>query len=278
MIDKIKSQKPMVIMLILLGIIFGIVFGYKLIKNVMIKKYLTSQGAPVVTVAATKIGYELWHPILKAPGTIRAVKGVDITTELAGLVRRIVFIPGQMVKMNDVLVELNDDTEVAQLHSLQATEALAEIVYNRDKAQYEVQAISKALLDQDAANLKNQQALVAQQASIVAKKTLRAPFDGRLGINLVNPGQFLNPGDKVVTLQSLNPIYVDFTLPQQTLIQLDVGQSVQISTDAYPGRIFTGKITTIDPQLIPLLETFKWKPPFKIRIMLYCQECLATWN
>ena len=109
-----------------------------------------------------------------------------------------------------MLVQLNADSDIAQLHSLEAAADLAATVYERDKAQLAAEAISKAQLDADAADLKSKRAQVAQQAALVAKKTMRAPFAGKLGITTVNPGQYLNPGDKIVTLQTIDPIYVDF--------------------------------------------------------------------
>ena len=123
-------------------------------------------------------------------------------------------------------MRLNADTDIAQLQSLQAAAELAQTVYERDRAQYEIKAIAKAQLDADAADLKSKKAQVAQQTALIAKKTIRAPFAGRLGITTVNPGQYLNPGDAIVTLQAIDPIYADFYLPQQQLGQLAVGQVV----------------------------------------------------
>jgi membrane fusion protein (multidrug efflux system) len=124
---------------------------------------------------------------------------------------------------------------------------IAKITYERDKAQYEVQAISKQTLDNDEATLKGAVAQVNQQKAVVAKKIILAPFSGRLGISNVNPGQYLNPGDKIVTLQTLDPIFVDFYLPQQALKQISNGQPVILTCDSFPGQKFTGKITTINP-------------------------------
>jgi membrane fusion protein, multidrug efflux system len=120
-------------------------------------------------------------------------------------------------------------------------------VYARDKIQFDAQAISQAQLDADAADLKNKQAQAAAQAALVQKKVLRAPFDGRLGITTVNPGQYLNTGDKVVTLQELDPVYVDFRLPQEQLAQVQTGLTAQLAVDALPNQAFSGKITAIDP-------------------------------
>jgi membrane fusion protein (multidrug efflux system) len=123
--------------------------------------------------------------------------------------------------------------------------------------EYEAQAISKAQLDADAADLKNKRAQAAAQAALVAKKTLRAPFAGRLGITTVNRGQYLNTGDKVVTLQAVDPIYVDFKLPQQQLAMMGIGQTVNLTTDAFPGVKFVGKINAIDPRVDSSTRNFQ---------------------
>jgi membrane fusion protein (multidrug efflux system) len=237
----------MSIMLIAVGLLFACIFGFQLFKKMMISRAMRNNTAPVVTVSAMPVHYEWWQPSLLTYGSLRAIKGVNVTTELAGLVRTIYFKPGSEVKAGDVLVQLNADSDVALLHALQAQEKLAEIVYHRDTAQFAIKAVSKATLDSDLQNLKNLQAQVEQQAATVAKKTLVAPFSGRLGISAVNPGQFLNAGDQVVTLQALDPLYADFYVPQQNLVQLQIGSTVKIRIDTYPDKVFTGAISTINP-------------------------------
>ena len=155
------------------------------------------------------------------------------------------------MKAGELLVELNADSDVAQLQALQAAADLSSSVLARDRQQFEVKAISQAQLDADQADLRVKRASVAQQAALVAKKTIRAPFSGRLGITTVNPGQYLNPGDKIVTLQTLNPIYIDFNLPQKQLAGLSLGQRLTLSSDAFPGQSFAGKITAINPKVDP---------------------------
>ena len=213
----------------------------------MMRRYLAKMGAPAMTVSTMKVEESLWQPTLKAVGSLRTHLGVNVTTELAGMVQKIYFTPGSMVEKGTVLVQLNAGTELGQLHSLQAQVELAKITYNRDKAQYAAHAVSKQTVDADEWNLKNLQAQVDQQAATAEKKTLRAPFSGQLGINNVYPGQYLNVGDTVTNLQSLDPIYADFYLPQQTLEQLKVGQMVAVVIDTFPKKTFKGKITTIQP-------------------------------
>lgn len=242
-------KKPMLMMLIALGVLFGGIFGWKIFSSIMMKRYIAKMQAPAVVVSTMKVPTSNWVDTLNGVGSIKAVVGVDVTTELAGMVKTIYFTPGATVKEGTLLVQLNADAEIGQLHSLQAQVELAKITYNRDKSQYAVHAISKQQLDSDEWNLKNLQGQTAQQAATVAKKSLRAPFSGRLGVSEVNPGQYLNVGDRVTSLQTLDPIYMDFYLPQQASSKLRVGQTVNVTIDAFKGQSFPGKITTLQPNV-----------------------------
>ena len=242
-------KKRMVIMLVAVVILLGGLVGFNLFKGYMMQKYMASAPVPSSTVTAMKAEYQQWQPQLSAVGTLRAVRGVDVTTEVAGLVRSIEFKSGDEVKAGQVLVQLNADSDIAQLHSLEAAADLAATVYERDKQQLAAEVISKAQVDTDAGDLKSKRAQVAQQAALVGKKTLRAPFAGKLGITTVNPGQYLNAGDKVVTLQTIDPIYVDFNLPQQQLPLVAIGQKVTLTADAYKGVTFEGKVNAVNPKV-----------------------------
>jgi membrane fusion protein, multidrug efflux system len=242
-------KKRMVIMLVAVAVLLGGIVGFNLFKGYMMQKYMASAPVPAATVSAMTADYQQWQPQLSAVGTLRAVRGVDVTTEIAGLVRSIEFKSGDEVKTGQVLAQLNADSDVAQLHALEAAADLASTVYERDKAQLAAEVISKAQVDTDAADLKSKRAQVAQQAALVEKKTIRAPFAGKLGITTVNPGQYLNAGDKVVTLQTIDPIYVDFNLPQAQLPQVSLGQKVSITTDAYKDATFEGKVNAINPRV-----------------------------
>lgn len=244
---KFPMNKTMRTMLIAVLILFGSIFTYKIFNHYMINKYMSSQAEPTISVSTIKAESSAWQDKLTSAATLRAIKGVSVTTELAGLVRNIYFTPGATVKQDDILIELNTATDIATLHALEASAALAKIVYERDKAQYAIKAISKAQLDADEADLKAKNDEVVAQSTTVAKKIIKAPFAGRLGINQVNPGQYLNVGDPVTTLQQLDPIYVDFFLPQQALAKVKLGQTVEVSIDTYPNKTFSGKITTINP-------------------------------
>lgn len=243
-----EMKKPMTIVLSTLAILFGCIFIYKGIVSFFENRFFASKKNPIITISTMKVTSATWQSELKAVGSLRAIVGVNVTAQLGGQITQIYFKPGTLVQQGTLLVQQNADPDIAQLHALQANEALARITYHRDKAQYDqAKAVSKQQVDTDEQNLKSLQAQVAQQAATVDKLTIRAPFTGYLGVNNVNLGQYLNPGDMIVTLQSLDPIYVDFYLPQQALSQLKLGQSVSITADAFPKDTFTGKITTINP-------------------------------
>ncbi|MDR3482268.1 MAG: efflux RND transporter periplasmic adaptor subunit [Burkholderiaceae bacterium] len=239
-------------MLIMLGcvllLVLALAFGFYL----HIQKLIASSPKPgAQTVSSAKVEALEWQPQLASVGTIMPVRGVDVTTEIAGLVRQVNFKSGEEVKAGDLLVQLNDDSDVAQLNSLQAAADLAATVLTRDKLQFAAQAISQAQVDADTADLKSKRALVEQQKALVQKKAIRAPFSGELGITTVNPGQYLNPGDKIVSLEKIDPIYVDFYVPQKQVAGLTIGQSLNLSSDAYAGVDFAGKITALNPKIDP---------------------------
>ncbi len=237
----------MIWMLVVVGILFGAIFAWKGIVALGMKRYFASMGSIPVTVSTMSAQESSWQPQLKTVGSLRAKVGVSVTTELAGMVEAIYFKPGSNVKKGDILVQLNAAAEQGQLSSLKAQVELAKITFARDKAQFNVHAVSKQVVDTDEWSLKNLQAQADQQAATTEKKTIRAHFDGKVGINNVNPGQYLNVGDKVTTLQSLDPIYADFYVPQQALADLKLGQNVNVTSDTFPGKTFSGTITTIEP-------------------------------
>jgi len=242
-------RRRLIIVVLAAGVLLAAIVGFNTWKANFVAQLRLKNAAPPQTVTAATAEVSEWQPEVSAVGSLRAVRGVDVTTEVTGLVRSVRFKSGDEAQSGQVLVELNADAEIAQQHALEAAADLSATVYERDKAQYEVQAISKAQLDADAADVKNRRAQAAAQAALVAKKTLRAPFAGRLGITTVNPGQYLNTGDKVVTLQAVDPVYVDFKLPQQQLAMISNGQAVNLTTDTFPGVKFAGKINAIDPRV-----------------------------
>jgi len=241
--------KRMFIMLTLVAVVFGGVFGFKAWTGYMMGKKMAARGMPPQTVSTIVANYREWQPKLHAVGSLRAVRGVDINPEVPGVVARIHFKQGQNVKQGDLLLELDADSDTARLQSLKAAAELAGITYRRDLAQFQVNAVSKQTVDTDEANLKQAVANTAEQQAMVDKKFIRAPFSGRLGIRRVDIGQYLNVGAGIVTLQSLDPIYLDFFLPQQALNAIRVGQQVIAGINTWPGLTFNGKIIVINPQV-----------------------------
>lgn len=249
-----RAKKPstllrMIVMLLAAGLLFGGIFGYKFWSMNKFMQAMASQKMPPATVSAIAAKLSEWRPQLKAIGTLRAVQGVKVTSEINGMVQTVHFTSGDTVTAGQPLVQLNAEEDIAELRSKEAEAELARIVYERDKKQAKLQAVSQAVLDTDAADLKSKLALVAQHQAIVDKKTIRAPFAGQLGINTVNVGQYVNPGEEIVTLQSLDTLYADFHLPQQEFPALATGQAITATTDAYPGRTFSGKISTLNPEI-----------------------------
>ena len=177
------------------------------------------------------------------------MQGVTIATELPGKVVKIVFTPGSRVKKGDLLLRQDTSSEEAQLPGTEASLTLSSRNLSRAKSLIAEEMISQSQLDTAQANFQQAQAAVDNLRSQIAKKTVRAPFSGRLGIRLVNLGQSLREGDAIVSLQTLSPIYVDFQLPQQYLNQVRQGLPVRVTADGLPDRQLTGKITAINPQV-----------------------------
>lgn len=254
---KSVMTRRLAIVLLLVIVLVGGAVGFNMVKAHFIKQAMAQNATVPQTVSTGTVQYSDWQPQVQAVGSLRAIHGVEVTTEVAGLVRDVAFKSGSEARSGQTLVQLNADPDAAQLQALMAEANLAALTYHRDYIQYQAQAIGKAQLDTDAANLKSTREQEAAQAALVAKKTVRAPFSGRLGITTINPGQYLNPGDPIVTLESVDPIYVDFRLPQDNLSRVTVGQTVHVATDTFPGKDFVGKITSIDPLVDPSTRNFQ---------------------
>ena len=242
-------QRRMTIMLCGVFLLLGLIFAFNQLKTFMIKHFIAGMGLPPATVSTMVIAPSEWQPKLTSVGNVRAFRGVELSTEIGGLVQTVPVKSGQDVKEGDLLIKLNDASDVAQLNSLKALADLAKVINERDRQQLAIQAISKNVFDTSAADAKSKKAQVEQQTALVAKKNLKAPFSGRVGIVAINPGQYVNPGDKLLTLQTLDPIFVDFNLPQSNAEQIQVGQDVTVTTDAFKDASFTGKITAVSPKV-----------------------------
>ena len=255
--------KRMIIMLIAAGVVFGGVFGIIAFGHHMRDKFMAARGIPPQTVATTVAGLDDWQPRLEGVGSLRAVNGADLSSQVAGTVSALHFDSGAYVKQGTLLVELASADDVAKLQALRATAALAQITLDRDERQLKVQGVSQQVVDADRENLKNAEAQVVQQQALVEYKFIKAPFDGRLGIRQVDLGQYLAAGTTMVTLQALDPIFVDFTLPQQNLDRIKVGQKVSALIDTYPGRPFPGEISAINPKVDQATRTVQVRATLK---------------
>jgi membrane fusion protein (multidrug efflux system) len=243
--------KRMIIMLAVVGVLFGGLFGFKAFLGGVIRKSISSQGIPPQTVSTAKAQFAEWQGEFQAVGTLRAVRGADIAAEVPGVITAIQFQSGQEVQEGAPLVQLNNESDLARLQSLAAAAELAQANYERNRKQLEFQAVSQAVVDTDAATLKSARAQVAEQRALINKKLVSAPFAGRLGIRAVDVGQYVTAGAKLVTLQALDPMYVDFHAPQKSLGRIALRQKISLKTDAFPGQAFTGEVSSIDPKVDP---------------------------
>jgi membrane fusion protein (multidrug efflux system) len=248
--------KRMIIMLsITLGLLV-LVFGYIIGMRLIVSNFMANMKQ-VTTVATTHAQPTVWQGQLKAVGTLHAIEGADLSSELAGIVTAINFQPGQDVKKGTVLVQLRDDSDRATLAANRASADQALRTYKRYVELIKTQAISQTQYDQALASMLSTKAAVEAQAALVDKKAIRAPFEGRVGIRQVDVGQYVGAGATVVTLQRLDPIYVDFSIAQQQLPDVKPGDRIVLTSDTFPGRTFGGKIIALDPKVDTATRTVR---------------------
>ncbi len=241
-------KKRILIALILLIGIAGILGG---IKYLQIDR-MTAQGKqsmPATTVTVAPVTQMRWESRLTAVGSLKAVQGVTVTAELTGKVGRIAFKSGAFVEAGDLLVQQDIASAKAQLRAAEATLALSRANHDRAKELRSEQVVTQAAYDQALASLRQSQAEIDRVQAIIDKKTIRAPFAGRLGIRRIDLGQIIKEGDPIVSLQSLDPIFVDFLLPQNQLAQLAPGLGVRVTADVLAQATVTGQITAVNPQV-----------------------------
>ena len=240
-------KKRVIFTIIGLVVLIGILGGIKGLQISRMIAYGKQFVPPPETVTAFEVHPDLWESLLASVGSLEAVQGVMVTAELKGKVEKITFDPGAMVQAGDLLVQQGISSETAQLRASEAAVALAKITLERTRKLLTEKTVSQSQYDNADAQYKQAAAQVDNIRATIAKKTIRAPFAGRLGIRLINLGQTLNEGDAIVSLQSFDPIFVNFSLPQQELAQIRQGLVVRMTTDALPGRTIEGKITAINP-------------------------------
>lgn len=244
-----NAKTPMAKMLVAVSIFFGIIFGWYGIKKIFIGIMMARYQPPAVVITSTKAKKENWQSYITAVGTVSAINGVDLASDSAGIVKEIRFNSGQMVKAGDVIILLDTSVEEAELKSNQATLQLAQMNFNRDKTLFGKNVSSKASYDQGVEALQAAEANVDATLAKIKQKTITAPFDGRLGIREINLGEYVSPGQGMVTLQSLNPLYVNFSVPEQYLSNLYINQPVEINVNVGSGKMVKGLITAINSKV-----------------------------
>lgn len=253
---KPSARWRMFWMLLAVVVVLGGFFAVKAMLDAGMNQYFDNMPQPAVTVTSADARAENWIENVEAVGTLVAVNGTDVTTEAGGVVSAIQFEAGQPVKAGALLLRLNTSTEVATLKSLEAAAQLAVTQRNRYRELGAKRVVAKSDVDQRNSEAASTLAQADAQRALIAQKTIRAPFDGVLGIRRVNLGQYINPGDPIVSLQSLDPIYLDFTLPEQRLSEVREGTTVRASVDALPGQTSEGAITAIEPEVDPSTRNF----------------------
>src|ERR1700716_3521164 len=249
--SSVKSTRKIVIKAVLAVFgLFLILVGIKVLQIVTMVS--AKQPMPVETVTSAVAKEEDWAPALSSVGSVSAVQGAIVSAELGGTVSEVGFESGAVAKKGDVLLRLDTSSEQAQLRTAEADLDLARADLERSRGLATRKVISKAELDSAESKFKQKEGSVDNMRAMIAKKEGRAPFDGQLGIRQVNVGQMINAGQLVVPLQALDPVYVDFALPQQHLGKLSPGLEARVRTDAMSGRGFVGKLTAINPNVDPI--------------------------
>lgn len=241
--------KRMGLMLAALAVIFGGIFAYKWIESRFIADYLANYQPPPVAISATPALEQAWERSLRATGTTVAIHEIDVSSEADGVVKAVHFDSGDQVEKGDLLIELDDQVEQANLRSYQARLRLAKLNFDRDSKLAARKLVSTDQFDRSKAELDEVMALSEQTQAVIDQKTVRAPFAGRLGLRRVSVGRYLAAGESAVTLQSVDPIFVDFNFPEQHLPDVHTGQKLAFTIKAFPDQIFTATVTALDARV-----------------------------
>lgn len=249
--------KRMIIMLVLVTVVFGGIFGMQYMGKQGMNAYFDNMPVPPAAITTALTQQQSWQTQIEAPGSVIAVNGTTLTSEAGGLVTAILFESGKQVKKGDLLVKLDSDDARAELARLQAQAELSDLNRKRREKLYGLEAISKSDLDASRSEHTAAKAAVDSQRARLAQKDIRAPFDGTIGIRQINLGEYLPPGGPIATLQSLDPVDIDFDLPEQRLGQVQTGFPVSVVTEAFADRSFKGEVLAIEPRVDPATRNFK---------------------
>ena len=261
---KSKTKQRLVVIAGLV-VVIGILVGVKADQIVSMVRAGESFVPPPEAVTSARVEPAQWDSTRAAIGSLVAVRGVTLGAELPGLVREIAFESGASVRRGAVLVRLDASAEVAQLDAAVAEASLARLNLERTRKLRQGEANAQADLDAAEARAKQADATVTNLRAIIAKKTVRAPFDGRVAIRQVELGQIVSPGTPIASLQAVDPIYADFWLPQQALAELKSGQRARMRTDPFPDDRWDGDITTINPEVDPATRNVRVRATFPNR-------------
>jgi len=249
LVERKSKWKVRILVAVGLVAVVGILAGIKVSQIKSMIAAGKSFALPPESVTTSKVERTAWRSSRAAVGSLVAVHGVTLGAELPGVIKEIHFESGTSVRKGDVLVKLDTSTEEAQLESAVADAALAKVNLDRAHTLRATEANTQADLDAADARAKQTTAAVATLRSTIAKKTIRAPFDGRIAIRQIDLGQSVSPGTPLASLQSVDPIYAEFSLPQQALADVKIGQQVQMRTDIFPGANWQGKVGTINSEV-----------------------------
>lgn len=253
-----RTASRFVIVLIFLGIVLGGIFGYKFYQFGQLKQML-SQPQPPTMISVTTAKVENWQPSIKAVGSITAVNGINVANELPGVITQINFESGKAVQKGDVLIRLDAAIDEAALRTRRAEAQLAEQEFKRVSDLLPRRAVSQSQYDEAKANFDAAQARVNEAEAQLNKKVIRAPFDGKLGIRMVDQGQYIATGTPIVEINMLNPIYVDYTLSEKFLPDVDQGYPVSVTVAAVPDQTFEGEVSAINTSVNPETRTVRMR-------------------
>src|SRR5271166_509727 len=239
----------LIIVGLLLAVVLGGLYGFNRFREQAIATYFAGNKPPPAQISAAEVKTEAVPRFATGIGSVTAIHQVTINPEVGGRVTKILFEPGATVKAGDPLVQLNDAPERGDLASYEAQARLNEIEVARSSQLAQRQFASRETVDQKQSQLDQARAMLIKTEAVIAQKLIRAPFSGQLGTRQIEVGQYLTPGARIVTLTDLSTLYVNFTLPSQMRAQISVGQRVNVTADAFPGRTFTAEISTIEPQI-----------------------------
>ncbi|MFP3977140.1 efflux RND transporter periplasmic adaptor subunit [Marinobacter sp. KMM 10035] len=251
-----RTASRFLIAIIFLGVVLGGIFGYKFYQFGQMGEML-SQPQPPAEISATKARTEQWTPSIKAVGSIKAVNGIEVANEVPGVIEKINFESGDTVKQGDILIRLNASIIEASVRTRRAEAQLAEQEFKRISDLLPKRAVSQAQYDESKANFDAAQARVNETEAQLSKKVIRAPFDGTLGIRMVDQGQYVPTGTPIVEINMLDPIYVDFTLSEKNLQSVARGYDVSATVAAVPQQEFKGKVSAINTSVNPETRTVR---------------------